>query len=103
MAPITRAEPKMWGNSIVGFDSYHYKYKSGREGDWLLTGFSPRKQNLTIYIMNGFEKYELLLTKLGKHKTAKSCLYIKKLDEIHIPTLIKLIKASVKFMRSHYG
>ena len=103
MKQITRTDPKMWGTSIVGFDSYHYKYKSGREGDWLLTGFSPRKQNLTIYIMNGFEKYEALLGALGKHKTAKSCLYIKKLSDVDLPTLKRLIAASISFMRSHYG
>ncbi len=73
-------EPVMWGDSIVGYGSYHYKYASGREGDWFVTGFSPRKQNLTLYIMSGFEKYDELMGKLGKYKTGKSCLYINKLD-----------------------
>ena len=95
MRDITKEEPAMWGSSIVGFGSYHYRYKSGREGDWLLTGFSPRKQALTLYVMSGFSKYESLMTKLGKYKTGKSCLYIKKLEDIHLPTLRELIKRSV--------
>jgi len=89
----------MWGESIVGFGSYHYKYASGREGDWPLVGFSPRKQNLTLYIMSGFEKYEELLEKLGKFKTGKSCLYINKLKDVDIHTLRELILESVKCMR----
>jgi hypothetical protein len=95
MQDITKAEPAMWGPSIVGFGSYHYKYESGREGDWFVTGFSPRKQALTLYITSGFSKYDELLATLGTHKTGKSCLYIKRLDDIHLPTLKKLIKASV--------
>ena len=94
MKEITGEEPVMWGSSIIGFGSYHYKYNSGREGDMLLTGFSPRKQNLSLYIMAGFTKYEELLQKLGKHKTGKSCLYIKRLSEINTDVLIELIKAS---------
>ncbi len=74
MQKITASEPKMWGTSIIGFGSYHYKYKSGREGDWFLTGFSPRKQNLTLYIMSGFKRFDDLLEKLGKYKTGKSAL-----------------------------
>ena len=73
---------KMWGTSIVGFGSYHFKYDSGREGDWFLTGFAPRKQSLTFYIMPGFEHYEQLLARLGKHKIGKSCLYINKLADV---------------------
>ena len=96
MEEITGSKPKMWGPSIVGFGSYHYKYATGREGDWLVTGFSPRKQDLTLYIMMGFEKHDALMKQLGKHKTGKSCLYIKRLSDIHVPTLKKLIKASVK-------
>ena len=96
MEEITGSKPKMWGPSIVGFGSYHYKYASGREGDWLVTGFSPRKRDLTLYIMMGFEKYPELMKQLGKHSTGKSCLYIKRLSDIHVPTLKKLIKASVK-------
>lgn len=99
MKEITQEEPVMWGNSIVGFGSYHYKYASGREGDWLTTGFSPRKQALTLYIMDGFEKYDPLLKKLGKHKTGMSCLYIDKLDDVNIPVLKELISESVKYVK----
>ena len=98
MKRISRAEPKMWGTSIVGFGTYHYRYASGREGDWFLTGFSPRKQNLTLYIMAGFDEYDDLLKKLGKHTIGKACLYVKTLDDVHLPTLRKLIQQSVKHM-----
>ena len=101
MEEITGEKPKMWGPSIVGFGTYHYKYDSGREGDWLVTGFSPRKKDLTLYIMMGFEKHRDLMDKLGKHSAAKSCLYIKRLSDIHVPTLKKLIKASVKDLREY--
>lgn len=100
MKQVTKTEPRMWGSSIVGFGSYHYKYASGREGDWFLTGFSPRKQNLTLYIMAGFEKHDDLLKELGKHTTGKGCLYIKSLDDVHIPTLRKLVQHSVRHMAS---
>jgi|SRR5215468_463456 len=96
MEEITGCEPKMWGTSIVGFGTQHYKYASGREGDWMLTGFSPRKQNLTLYITSGFDKYDDLMQKLGKHTVAKSCLYIKRLSDIDLSTLKKLIRNSVK-------
>jgi hypothetical protein len=96
MEEITGSKPKMWGPSIVGFGTYHYKGASGREGDWLITGFSPRKKDLTLYIMMGFDKHPELMKQLGKHSTGKSCLYIKRLSDIHIPTLKKLIKSSVK-------
>jgi len=82
MEELTGEEPKMWGTSIIGFGSYHYKYASGREGDWFLVGFSPRKQNITLYIMSGFDQYNDLLGKLGKHSTGKSCLYIKKVEDV---------------------
>ena len=82
MREITGKAPKMWGPSIVGYGDYHYRYASGREGDWLLTGFSPRKQSMTLYIMSGFDGYEDLLGRLGKHRTGKSCLYLKSLDSI---------------------
>ena len=101
MQEITGSEPKMWGPSIVGFGSYRYKYDSGREGDWMMTGFSPRKQDLTLYLMMGFEKHGALLKDLGKHRTAKSCLYIKRLSDIDVPTLKKLIKASVKDLSAY--
>ena len=103
MREITGEPPIMWGSSIVGFGSYHYKYESGREGDMLVTGFSPRKQNLTLYIMNGFKRYEELLSKLGKYKTGKSCLYIKKLEEVDREVLQTLIKESVAYMNEKYN
>ena len=99
MKQITKAEPKMWGTSIIGFGSYHYKYASGREGDWFVTGFSPRKQNLTLYIMSGISKYPDLLKKLGKFKTGKGCLYINKIEDIDIKTLKELIKQSVGYLK----
>ena len=102
MKKVTRADPKMWGPSIVGFGSYHYKYESGREGDWFLTGFSPRKQDLTLYIMAGFIEYEALLAKLGKHKHGKSCLYVKRLADLDMRVLEKLVVASVKGVRERY-
>jgi hypothetical protein len=103
MKSVTRMEPKMWGPSIVGFGTYHYKYESGREGDFLMTGFSPRKQNLTVYIMSGFTRYEALMKKLGKHKTGKSCLYINKLEDIDQSTLKALIKESLAHMKKTYS
>lgn len=99
MEEITGEKPQMWGTSIVGFGSYHYKYPSGQEGDWPITGFSPRKQDLTLYIMPGFAEQGDLMTQLGKHRTGKSCLYIKRLSDVHVPTLKKLIRGSVKQMR----
>jgi len=98
MKQITKAKPKMWGTSIIGFGNYHYKSQSGREGDWFITGFSPRKQNLTLYLMAGFGNFGDLLKKLGKHKTGKGCLYINKLEDVDLPTLKKLIQESVKRM-----
>lgn len=98
MKQATAAEPKMWGSSIVGFGSYKYRYASGREGEWPIIGFSPRKNDLTLYIMPGFEVFETLLAKLGKHTTGKSCLYIKKLDDVDIPVLQRLILNSVEKM-----
>jgi hypothetical protein len=95
MKKATKAEPKMWGTSIVGFGKHHYVYSSGREGDWFLTGFSPRKQNLTLYLTS-FTEFEDLLEQLGKHSTGKGCIYINKLEDIDLKTLKKLIKQSVK-------
>lgn len=103
MSKVTGEKPKMWGSSIIGFGSYHYKYESGTEGDWFLTGFSPRKQALTVYIMAGFDKYDVLMKKLGKYKTGKSCLYIKKLEDVDKNVLEELIRESVKHMREKYG
>jgi len=96
MEKITGIKPKMWSDSIVGFGRFHYTYKSGREGDWFLTGFSPRKRDLTVYIMSSFNQHEELLKKLGKFKNSVSCLYIKSLDDIHCPTLKTLVTRSVK-------
>ena len=101
MEEISGEKPKMWGPSIVGFGSYHYKYASGREGDWPMTGFSPRKKDLTLYIMMGFEKHADLMEKLGKHSTSKSCLYIKRLSDVHMPTLKKLIKIGLKDLKEY--
>ncbi|MBT8296829.1 MAG: DUF1801 domain-containing protein [Maribacter sp.] len=103
MKEITGEDPVMWGPSIIGFGSYHYKYDSGREGDMLLTGFSPRKQNLSLYIMAGFSNYGSLMQKLGKYKTGKSCLYIKRLSEINIDVLKELIKASFDHHNNKYN
>lgn len=102
MRAATGCEPKMWGKSMVGFDSYHYKYESGREGDWFVTGFSPRKNDLTLYIMAGFDRYEELMQKLGKHKTGKSCLYVKRLADIDLEVLRHLVTASVRHMKEQY-
>jgi hypothetical protein len=96
MKQVSGNEPKMWGSSIVGFGSYRYKGKSGREGDWLVTGFSPRKANLTIYGIGGLEDRDDLLKTLGKHTTGKGCLYIKRLSDVDLPTLKKLIEEVVK-------
>ena len=98
MKQITKAEPQMWGPSMVGFGTHHYKYESGREGDWFVAGFSPRKQNLTLYIMAGFSRYDELLSKLGKFKTGKSCFYIKKIEDVDLKTLKELIKQSVAYV-----
>jgi hypothetical protein len=92
MGGITNAEPRMWGANIVGFGKQHYKYESGREGDWFIVGFSPRKQNLTLYLTYGFEQHSDLLEKLGKHSVGKACLYIKKLTQVDLPTLEELVR-----------
>lgn len=100
MKNITKEEPVMWGISIIGFGSYHYKYASGREGNFFLTGFSPRKQILTLYIMSGFKRYEGLMKKLGKYKTGSSCLYISKLEDVDLKVLKTLITESVEYMKN---
>jgi hypothetical protein len=94
MRQITQIEPKLWGSSIVGFGDHHYKYASGHEGDTFMVGFSPRKQNLTLYILSGFEQQQPLLQKLGKFKTGVGCLYIKRLEDVDLPTLRTLIQES---------
>lgn len=102
MQAATGSKPQLWGTGLVGFGSYHYVYASGREGDWPVTAFAARKQNLTVYIMPGFADYEDLLAKLGPHKKAVSCLYIKRLSDVHLPTLKKIVTGSVKQMKKRY-
>ena len=103
MRSVTGKRPKMWGTSIIGYGSYHYKYKSGREGEWPAVGLSPRKRNLTIYIMPGFSRYGALMKKLGRYKTGKSCLYVKSLDDIDRRVLRKLVTKAVADMKKMYG
>lgn len=103
MSEASGTEPRMWGPSIVGFGSYHYAYESGREGDWMLIGFSPRKRDLTLYIMSGFSRYEELMTKLGKYRTGKSCLYVKQLADVDTAVLQELMNESVRAMRARYA
>jgi hypothetical protein len=98
MRDVTGSEPEMWGDSIIGFGSYHYKYASGRDAEWFLTGFSPRVQSLTLYIMSGFDEYNELLGKLGVHSTGKSCLYIKRLEDVDLDVLRELVSKSVEHM-----
>lgn len=100
---ITGQEGVLWGNSIVGFGSYHYVYDSGREGDMFLAGFSPRKQNISIYIMAGFGRYTSLMKELGPHKTGKSCLYIKRLADVDMDVLTDLITRSHDHMNTKYN
>lgn len=101
---ITKEEPKMWGSSIIGFGSYHYKSnRSSQEGDWPITGFSPRKQNLSLYIMPGFDSAAGLLKKLGKHSTSVACLYIKKLADVDLEVLSKIISQSVTEMKKRHS
>ena len=99
MQQVTKEKPKMWGSSIVGFGQYHYKYASGHEGNAALTGFSPRKQALTLYIMGGFDTYHDLMSKLGPYKIGKACLYVKRLADIDQKVLKELIKQSVDHMK----
>ena len=103
MKQVTGAAPKMWGPSIVGFGSYHYGYASGREGDWPLVGFSPRKQDLTLYLMAGFARYDVMMAKLGRHRTGKSCLYLKRLADVDMTVLKQLVTESVRHMKRTRG
>ena len=100
MREVTGEEPRLWGDNIVGYGHYHYKYASGREGDWFLAGFSPRKANLTLYIIAGFEQFEELRARLGKHTVGNSCLYVKRLSDLDEATLRELIGRSVAHMRA---
>lgn len=102
MRKATGSRAKMWGKGMVGFGSYHYKYASGGEGDWMLIGFSPRMQNLTMYIMTGFKEFDTLMSRLGKYKTGKSCLYVKRLADIDLKVLESLLQQSIGYMRSNY-
>ncbi len=99
MKEVTGEDPVMWGSSIVGFGSYHYRYESGREGDMPLVGFSPRKQSMTLYIMPGFDDYEEILANLGKHKIGKSCLYVNKLADVDEKVLRSLVRRSYEHMK----
>lgn len=103
MHRITGKPSKMWGSSMVGYGTYHYKYDSGREGDYFVVRFSPRKQNVTIYVMPGFDRYSALMKKLGKYKLGRSCLYVKKLNDINRNILETLLARSVKDMRRIYS
>jgi hypothetical protein len=103
MRQVTGLKPKMWGTSMVGFGSYHYKYPSGREGEWFITGFSPRKGNLSIHIMAGCARYGELLQKLGKHKTGVACVYVKKLADVDLPTLKELVRESFEHVCKQYN
>ncbi len=103
MEEITGEKPVMWGDSIVGFGTYHYKYKTGREGDWFLTGFSPRKQSMTVYMMGGYGKSDELLAKLGKHKTSVGCLYFKTLNDLDMDVLEQLVIKSVETLKTQYS
>jgi hypothetical protein len=100
MKRVTGKRPTMWGDSIVGFGEYTYEYASGRSGEWPMAGFSPRKQNMTLYIMSGFKRYATLLKKLGKHKTGSSCLYVNKLADIDLDVLEQLVAESFEHMKT---
>ncbi|WP_416443233.1 DUF1801 domain-containing protein [Leeuwenhoekiella sp. A16] len=99
---VVKEPAVMWGDAIVGYGNYHYKYESGREGDWFLTGFSPRKQYLSLYLYRGFDTYEDLLSKLGKHRVSTACIYINKLADVDLMVLKELIEDSVNYMREKY-
>jgi len=103
MQEVTGDEPKMWGTSIIGYGTYHYKYASGREGDWMRIGFSPRKQNITLYLMAGVERNDEILSRIGKYKNGKSCLYINKLSDIDTEMLRELMVASLEHVERIYG
>jgi hypothetical protein len=102
MKRATGERPTMWGPSMVGFGNYHYRYASGHEGDCFLAGFAPRKRELTLYIMSGFDRYKALLARLGKHKTGKACLFVRRLADIDLAVLEELVSASVKHLKQLY-
>ncbi|MEQ8629473.1 DUF1801 domain-containing protein [Ekhidna sp.] len=103
MKKVTGEEPVMWGSSIVGFGKYKYVYESGREGEWMLTGFSPRKQAMTLYLMSGYEKMDDLMQKLGKYKSSVSCLYIKRHSDIDLDVLEEMVRKSVEIIKKRYA
>ena len=103
MQEITQQPPKMWGTSIVGFGEYHYKYKTGREGDWFLIGFAPRKQALTLYLMCDLSHDGLDFEGLGKYKKGKGCLYVKRLSDVNLNVLKRIIKDSIKIIEEKYS
>jgi len=103
MMALTAQQPKMWGPSIVGFGSYHYKYESGHGGEAPLIGFSPRKAAISLYIFTGLEEHKHLLDGLGQYKMGKACIYIKKLSDLHENKLMEVMKETISFLRSRYG
>jgi Domain of unknown function (DU1801) len=103
MREVTGIEPVFWVGNIIGFGKYHYKYASGHEGDACMMGFSPRKQNLALYVLSGFKNQQALLKKLGKHKAGVGCLYVNKLDDVHLPTLRKIVEESFKQIKKRTG
>ena len=96
MQKVSNSKPVMWGSAIIGFGTYHYVYESGREGDTVIIGFSPRKQNISIYLMGGLNNVEVELSKLGKYKTGKGCLYIKRLSDVNPEVLKKVFTKAFK-------
>lgn len=104
LAEATGEPPAMWGDGIIGFGSYHYKYPTGREGDWMAVGVSPRKRNLTVYVMTGFERHEALMKKLGRYTTGKSCLYVRRLEDVDLDVLRELVRESFALVsQGRYG
>jgi hypothetical protein len=103
MQSLTGEPPRLWGPSIVGFGSYHFRYANGREGDWFLTGFSPRRRELVVYVMTGFADAEARLARLGPHRKGKSCLYIRRLEQVDTSVLAEVIEHSVSTVRERYG
>ena len=102
LTAATQAEPVLWGETMIGFGSYQYRYESGHSGEFFLIGFAPRKQNLVLYLMDGFMQHDQLLAKLGKHTLGKACLYLKRLEDIDLTVLQELIRQSVKAMRENH-
>ena len=103
MSRVSGEPAVIWGTSMIGYGSYHYRYDSGREGDMFLTGVAPRAQALSIYVMDGFDAHAANIARLGKHKTGRSCLYVRRLDHIDLTVLETIITDSVATMRSRYN